>query len=410
MLGAVSFKQRGAMSVINFGPLAQVAPGLQETTRGFSADELPARFVYEAREYLKTKRRGAHMFDKREFMRWINLPGHSVRFTAKSHAESLYERLVKDIKRDEATDRGQYPFRNAAIYECLLSIIYDINKQYAISPQGVIDALRAEVALHGNRAHLGPYEPTFEELEFAIWSWNVNIWNDHVPVGVKDMLVDAYDKIGDLHDDLVYPFETYEDALSAIEEVEEHYDVHFDVDIDHLAKFFVRLHPPRQAEGEFFDTPYDVVMHRHALSLPVSAEPEPVKFKAPPPPPAHVAPPVILSEEVLSSPPVKKRKGRSDWQWDVITRQRALDWVKEELGENAKSLPAHLTQKFHDACIEANPPWVTETVEVKSACQQLLTHVRLKMSNDVQAKKRKIAAEAAAAAVAAAVTGMHVDV
>jgi hypothetical protein len=409
MRGAVSFKQRAAMSVINFGPLAQVAPGLQETTRGFSADELPSQFVYQAREYLKTKRRGAHMFDKREFMRWINLPGHSVRFTAKSHAESLYERLVKDIKRDEAIDRGHYPFRNAAIYECLLSIIYDINKQYAITPQGVIDALRAEVARHGNRAHLGPYEPTFEELEFAIWSWNVNLWNDHVAVGVKDMLVDAYNKIGDLHDDLVYPFETYEDALSAIEEVEEHYDVHFD-DIDHLAKFFVRLHPPRQAEGEFFDTPYDVVMHRHALSLPASAEPEKVEFKAPPPPPAHVAPPVILSEAVMPASLKNKRKGRSDWQWDAITRQRALDWVKGKVGENATRLPAKDAEEFRYMCKHADPPWVTETVQVESACQQLLLHVNTKLNNDVSAKKRKLAAEAAAAAAATVAAGMHVDI
>ena len=395
------------MSVINFGPLAQVAPGLQETTRGFSANELPARFVFEAREYLKTKRRGTHMFDKREFMRWITLPGHPVRFTAKSHAESLYEYLVKDIKRDEAIDRGQYPARNAAIYECLLSIIYDINKQYSITPQGVIDALRAEIARHGDRSMLGPYEPTFEELEFAIWSWNVNLWNDHVPVGVKDMLVDAYNKIADTHDDLVYPFETYEDAISAIEEVEENYDVHFDYDIEHLAKFFVRLHPPRQAEGEFFDTPYDVVMHRHALSLPSSAEPESVEVEAPPPPPAHVAPPVILSEAVMPSPPVKKRKGRSDWQWDAITRQRALDWVKGKVGENATRLPAKDADEFRYMCIHADPPWVTEEVQVVSACQQLLLHVNTKLNNDVAAKRRRIAAAATAAAAA---ESTHVEV
>jgi hypothetical protein len=371
------------MSVINFGPLAPVAPGIQQTTRGFEAGELPAHFVYEAREFLKTKRRGMHQFDKRAFLSWLSLPGHPVRFSAKAHADSLYDRLIHEIKREDNLDRGAYPARQAAIYEGLLSIIYDINKDFFISPEGVLDALRNEIALHGDRAHLGPTEPSFEELAFAVWAWNANLWNDHVTVGEKDMLIAAYNKIESTHHDLIYPFAaTYEDALSALEETEDDFEVELG-DIDHLAKFFVRLHPPRHAEGEFFETPYDVVLQRHALAMPVIHEHETVEVTAPPPP-------------VESSTIDKKRKGRADWQWDEVTRQRALEWVNVKVGENVKSIPAHLSADFVEACVQASPPWITETVEVKSACQQLLTHVRSKLSNDYATKKKKAAAAAAA--------------
>lgn len=410
------------MSVITFGPLDRNELGKLEARHGFKPEEVPAEIAYEAREFMKRNRRGVHQFLKPAFEAWIKNPARAVVLTQPAHINKLYKYLADQIHEDDKLEKAEYPDRQAEIQECLIAVIHEINENWRITPEEVMDVLRREIETHGDKTKLGPYPADFNELQYAIWAWNTNYFSDDIQEGTKTMLKKGYAILEDMHEDLVYPYGTRNQAWEAISEVYfETGDEFLRENAEELSKYFVKVHPPRFAY-EFFETPYDLVKHRDSLRLIPSAPPPPPSAppaQRPPSPnrlPAklptsfvpHVAGDANDANEQKDDAK-KKRKTMADWMWSRATREHAIAWALGRIGPGEKNVHKRHFPDFVNACLEANPDWVTTLGDhKKTACEQLFVNVQRKIFNDSANQKRRDEKAAAAQMAGLAVERMAI--
>jgi hypothetical protein len=385
------------MSVVTFGPIVPNEQGKLEAKHGFDPEEIPELFAHEAREFLKKNRRGTHQFLKPAFVSWIKSPARAIVFNQAAHINKLYKYLTDQIKEADQREKSEYPDRMPEIYECLISVINEINENWRISPQEVMNVIRREIEMHGDKTKLGPYPVDFNELQFVIWAWNTNYFSDEIQSGTKEMLKKGYAILEDMHHDLVYPFGTRNQAWEAISEVyEDTGDAFLLNNAEELSKYFVKVDPPRLAY-EFFETPYDLVKNRDRLRLIPSAPPPPPARQARPPPlpdrpapapaPPHAADGGVDDTE-KNEDAKKKRKTMADWMWSKDTQKYALAWAAKRIEPGEKTINKRHFQDFVDACMVANPNWVNLGVHKKTACEQLFVNVNRKFYNDFNNKKR----------------------
>jgi hypothetical protein len=462
------------MSVINFGPLEQYAPGRYQSTRGFQVHEIQdvdKQYLQEAQDFIQNNRRGTKQFNKKAFEAWAADPKRRIRLTKPAHVNMLFENVVARIveadqlKQSHAEmDTSVAPMqrdpaqslRDAEIFECLLGIIYDLEADASLTSTSVVNTLRAEVSglgglwgvspqfypplltrggvwgfppqveENGREEFLGPAPVTDEELFFALWCWNSNVFGEQLE-RERAHLLSAYKALGVVQPDLKYPFGTYENAVRLISEANVKHSLRMsEPDVDWLAEYFVELHPLRRTEFEYVGSPYYLAKQRQrALDAFRFSRKVEHRVATPSPEASHntarvdvpdeveptvdaanallklwgVLPPMFDTADTAASKP--KRKGRGEWKWYKETRQHALNWVAAHRGTDAK-LPQSDFKKFTVACVESNPTWVLDLDNKEKACELLFDHVQRKLLNDAAARKKRMNAAANAAAAAAA--------